>query len=112
MKATEASAEPHTPMKTTATHSLPESFFMSLQFMRKMGTAMKQETRCSPSTIKLEASSCVRCVRKGASVAHSAAAKKTSAGPQKTGVRCMRAAFYPHFGEEDCPHFEDPCMRL
>src|SRR3989338_3092413 len=87
VKATAASAEPQTPMKRIANHSRAEMFLRCPQLNKRMGIAMRAEMTCSLRTMKLELSPCVRCVRKGASVAQSAAARKTSAGPNRTMER-------------------------
>src|SRR3989338_1452762 len=87
VKATAASAEPQTPMKIIANHSRAEMFLRFPQLKRRMGIAIRAEMMCSPRTMKLELSPCVRCVRKGASVAQSAAAINTRAGRKITMER-------------------------
>src|SRR5437016_4800579 len=89
-------------MTSTAHHSRHDSFLRSLQLRSRIGTAMRQSIPCSAKTIKFDASDWVRCARKGASVAHSAAAKKTRRGPHTTMVErvFMRELFYytpPYF---------------
>jgi hypothetical protein len=77
----EASALPPMAMVSTASHCRAESKESAVRWAKRRGKTISTSTKCSARTMKVLESSFVRCKRKGASVAHSIAARKMRYGP-------------------------------